>query len=352
MTRILSIGLGGVGVIAAYTLQEFNKDVEVTAVIRLDYDKVTKDGYTISSIDYGGRKDGTSNITGFRPSHIVKSIDDAAEFGPFDYVVVSTKLVPTNTPRDIWNEVTKHNDKVFHDHSAIVLVQNGIFIEKYWEKLIPLGISLISGVSYISSVNTNGFVTQYGHDSLLLGLFDSNKGDPKLVERFVDLYETDHNSSILDPNPRYTRWKKLLYNASFNTICCLTNLDVGKVYGLGEESEVIKPLMQEIQLAANKDLATVGSETLIKDDDIELLLYAVKTADGQSDYQPSMLVDFRNNRPIELEIILGNVIRQFAEIGGDVKKEIPNLMFTYHLLKVVQYGLSNGFYKEPNEKEI
>lgn len=348
--KVLSIGLGGVGVIANYTLQKFNSDVETTAIIRSDYDTVIAKGYTISSIDYGGRsqhggeEDPENNVQGYKPHNVVKTLAEATKFGPFDFIVVSTKVIPQKE-NNIWDELNKFTELLLPNKgTSVVLLQNGIGLEILWEKLLEK-VNLISGVSYISSVNDKGTVTQYGHDYVLFGLFDQN-GDKKALETFIELYKSGHNSVLLDNNVAYTRWKKLLYNASFNTACCLVDADVGLLFDTEDViNEVIVPLMREVKYVSNLDLSKKNSDDLITDKDIDKLLKITDDTDARNRYQPSMLVDFRQGRPIELEVILGNVIKIFelrSADGDTAKDKIPYLKLLYHLLKVVQLKLQNA----------
>mmetsp|Transcript_6231 Transcript_6231/g.7705 ORF Transcript_6231/g.7705 Transcript_6231/m.7705 type:complete len:360 (+) Transcript_6231:42-1121(+) len=359
MIKILSIGLGGVGVVTSYVLQNFNPEVEITAVIRSDYDHVMKSGYTISSIDYGGRRlndnpnEADNSIKGFKPKNIVKKLTDATKFGPFDYIVVATKVIPKEKD-NVWDQV-EQLPELFKDEkgTSIVLIQNGIDPERFWEGLKDKAI-FISGVSYISSVNHKGTVTQYGHDDNNFGLIYEDD-NPDALEEFLGLYTNDYNSVGLDTNVRLTRWKKLLYNASFNTVCCLTDMDVGKIFDLKDSMGIIdnlvRPLMKEIQYVANYDLKTnypnhKGEN--VTDDDIGFIITATEDTDAKNNYQPSMLVDSRNGRNIELEVILGNVIKiHKLNTNGDMKSEIPYLTLMYYLLSLVQYRLSD---KQNNSK--
>lgn len=351
--KILSIGLGGVGVITSYALQNFNSSVEITAIIRSDYDRVMESGYSISSIDYGGRrKNGDPNeasniVKGFKPKNIVKTLEEAAKYGPFDYIVVATKVIPKEKD-NIWNQI-EQLPELLKDmkRTSIVLIQNGIDLERYWCNLKDKA-TFISGVSYISSVNEKGLVTQYGHDYIKFGLIHEDDKSESLRE-FVDLYTNDYNTVVLDKHVRLTRWKKLLYNSSFNTICCLTDLDMGKVFHLTDSMGIIDnlvlPLMKEIQYVANYDLKKnypKHQDELVTENDISFIIQATQDTDAKNNYQPSMLVDSRNGRNIELEVILGNVIKIHKLNKNDnVKEVIPYLNLMYYLLSLVQYRLSD-----------
>lgn len=353
MIKVLSIGLGGVGVVTSYVLQNFNSNVDITAIIRSDYDRVMESGYSISSIDYGGRRDNAdpkeadNAIKGFRPKNIVKKLEEAVKFGPFDYIVVATKVIPREKD-NVWDQVQQLPELIKNNKgTSIVLIQNGIDPESFWKGLKDKAI-FISGVSYISSVNNKGTVTQYGHDDNNFGLIYEND-NPDSLQEFLGLYTNDYNSVGLDTNVRLTRWKKLLYNSSFNTVCCLTDLDIGKIFDLKESMGIIdnlvRPLMKEIQYVANYDLKknypNHQGET-VTDDDIGYIITATEDTDAKNNYQPSMLVDSRNGRNIELEVILGNVIKiHKLNTNKDMKTEIPYLNLMYYLLSLVQYRLSN-----------
>ncbi|GMG31767.1 unnamed protein product [Ambrosiozyma monospora] len=51
-----------------------------------------------------------------------------------------------------------------------------------------------------------------------------------------------------------------------------------------------------------------------------------------------MLVDVKKGNPIELEVILGNVL----SVAKELKVETPTLSLVYELLKGIQYKLKEG----------
>ncbi len=59
--RVLIVGMGGVGTMAAYALEKGGL-AEVTAVLRSNYDAVEKNGFDIDSIEHG------HDIRGWRPT--------------------------------------------------------------------------------------------------------------------------------------------------------------------------------------------------------------------------------------------------------------------------------------------
>ncbi len=328
-SKVLIVGLGGVGVLAAYAL-EYNKKAEVTALIRSDYDRVIEKGYEINSVDYG-------HVEGFRPTHVVKTIEDAKKYGEFDFILVTTKNIP-----DIHVVEDAFADAV-SDKTTIVLLQNGFGIEKATFERFP-GHIVLSGVSMISSANFHGVVEHVGTDSLGIGYFDNGVSSKEeqlaKTKQFSELYENDKIDCHIDEDVKFSRWRKLVYNASFNTIGALVDLDVGRIQEAGGTDTLIKPTMREIFKVAKSDGVTLD----------ESLMDTMIHSDDGNWYAPSMLVDVRKGNQIELEIILGNVL----EVAKQNNVEVPILSVLYNLLHLVQFRLKeqNGLINLPEERPL
>lgn len=312
MYKILLVGSGGVGVMAAYAL-DLCPEVELTAVIRSDYDTVMKNGYNITSVDYG-------KIEHFKPQNIVKTINDAVQYGPFDYVVVSTK----NTP-DIIRVEDLIEEVVTPEQTRIVLLQNGIHIGKAFIEKYPKNI-VLSGVSMISSTNYQAVITHEGTDALSIGYFD-NSNIPAEVQKnaaltFVKCYDNGKNSCVYDENVNFTRWRKLVYNATLNPICSLTGVDVGRLELFGGNESMVLSAMAEVYAIAASDGVNLPHEV------IDIML----RCDDSVYYAPSMLVDIKKGNYIEVEVIVGNAVRVAQKNGVPC----PMLTLIYNLLQVVQ----------------
>lgn len=329
MTKVLVVGLGGVGVIAAYTLQQ--NGCEVAAVIRSDYELVKDRGYEIESADFG-------HVDSWRPTHFVKTAKEAADqFGPFDYIVLTVKNIP-----DVSNVEDTYADAVSKD-TVILLLENGYGIEKAAFERFP-GNIILSGVSMISSANHAGKIDQNGEDSLAVGYFDngvkSKEEHIAKVEEFVALYKYDKNVCFIDPDVKYTRWRKLIYNATFNTIGAILNLDVGRLGEFGGFDALIIPAMDEVITLAAADGVTLDPE--LKD-------VMIHSDDGHW-YAPSMVVDVRKGNQVEVEVILGNALR----FGKEKGVHTPVLNIVYEMLKLVQMRLKeqNGRIKLPEVRPV
>lgn len=325
--KVLVVGSGGVGGIAALALTKNGKS-ETTLVVRSDYDKVIKDGYTVHSVTYG-------DIENWRPKHVSKSVQDAAkEFGPFDYVVVTTKNIPDGamTCEDIIRPAVSSN-------TTIVLIQNGIGIEKPMIEQFPNSV-VLSGISLIGSSNINCVIENLHKDHILLSPFNNPNVSKELAEEklheFASIYQNEDkkvNEIVLESDSRRSRWEKLIYNAVLNTTCAMTGLDVNRCQMNGSNATLFGPAMDEVLAIAASDGVVLGPESKQK---------FLHIGDGLF-YSPSMLIDVQKDQLMELEIILGNPLKIARENGVSA----PILSLLYQLLKMKQFKIreSKGLVK-------
>ena len=75
----------------------------------------------------------------------------------------------------------------------------------------------------------------------------------------------------------------------------------------------IREIMAEVILVARTSGIHTG--TLLEDEAV-----AIIRRTKPSDFKPSMLVDLEANRPIEVEVIHGEVVRKAAEVGVPVPR--------------------------------
>lgn len=305
---------------AAYAL-ETGGHAEVTAVLRSNYQTVLERGFSIDSIEHG------QGIIGFRPTQILNKVPDVSkgDSQPFDYIVVTTKNIP-DVPPTVADII---QSAVTDGQTTIVLLQNGLNIERPIIKKFPTNI-VLSGVSIISASEPS-----YGHiihefpDELKVGPFNNPNISPvdseASAKRFVDIYNACGKVNCqYDPNVPFTRWRKLVYNASFNSVSALLGLGVISMrkscYII---DELVRPIMREIiatAAAAGISLSADIDEVSIKIDPIE------------DDFLPSMGQDAAKGNFIEVEVIVGEAVREAERLRVDV----PTLSTVYSLLKGLQ----------------
>jgi 2-dehydropantoate 2-reductase len=167
---------------------------------------------------------------------------------PFDFIVVTTKNIADVSPTvaDIIAPA------VTAGHTAIVLLQNGLNIEKPLLTAFPTN-PCLSGVSLIGATETSpGVILHDDRDRLIVGAF-ANPNIPlstseKVAQRFVELYSASGKvSCTYNENVGFVRWRKLVYNACYNSACAVTHMDKSRMRILKYPiDDIVRPLMLEI----------------------------------------------------------------------------------------------------------
>jgi 2-dehydropantoate 2-reductase len=173
-------------------------------------------------------------------------------------------------------------------HTTIVLIQNGLNIEKPLVEAYP-STPILSGVSLIGSAELDpGVIVQDDRDRLLIGAFRHPTLPPSqtstVAKDFVNIYgkggktQVEYSEDVL-----HDRWRKLVYNACLNPICAITGLDTGRIrLADGGVEGLVRPAMTEIVAAAKAngvELAPDVVDFMIDVDPLDLYL------------SPSMLAD-------------------------------------------------------------
>ncbi|KAL4883195.1 6-phosphogluconate dehydrogenase [Aspergillus karnatakaensis] len=319
-SNILVIGFGGIGTMTAYNL-EAGGLASVTGVLRSNYNLVDKQGFNIWSCDHG-------EISGWKPTSISRTVPDVRNTStpPFDYVVVCTKNIPDIPPTVV--EIIA--PAITPSHTAIVLVQNGINIEKPVIAAFPSNI-VISGISRMSSAELRpAEIFHQDHDILIIGAFRNPNIDPEVERRaakhFTELYNASGKATgQYAEDVGFMRWRKLVYNASYNSLCAITGMDTSTLRFTGTApTELLLPVMLEVKSIAR----AAGYQLAADQEDVSL------NGDASDAYfRPSMQQDVEKGNYMEMEVIVGETVREAQRLGVPV----PMLTFVYSLLKALQF---------------
>lgn len=244
---------------------------------------------------------------------------------PFDYILVTTKNVPDVSPTvaDIIEPA------VIPGKTAIVLSQNGLNIEKPVIARYPKNI-VISSVSTIGTTErSHGDILHDDTDEQKIGPFYNPEIPQDVAEaaarHYMEIYDPNGKLELtFEPNVLKTRWRKLVYNASFNTVATVIQMDTSRMrMSVFVVDELLKPIMREIIAAANAagcDLDPNLPDTVIYNDGLE-------------DYfHPSMMQDVEKGNYFEAEVICGEPLREAEALGVPT----PTLQVIYSLLKALQ----------------
>ena len=261
---------------ASYALESGGL-AEVTSVLRSNYDVVLNRGYSIDSLEHG------KGIKDFRPSHILNKVPEVVKDGlpRFDYIIVATKNVPDVRP----SVLDLIEPAVTPTETTIVLLQNGLHIEKPIIERFP-GNVVWSGVSIISaSEPSHGVIIHELDDICKVGPFDALEVPAATAEaearRLVTMYNACGKVKWqFDDNVSFTRWRKLIYNSSFNSVSAILKMGVVRMRMTRHIiDDLVRPAMLEI-------VATAKAAGIELPDGVDDFFIHLDPAD--EDFMPSM----------------------------------------------------------------
>lgn len=141
--------------------------------------------------------------------------------------------------------------------------------------------------------------------------------DEENLRGFGNLVQAGGAHVALDTDIQIERWKKLVGNATWNPICALSrcrDLELLQASPLGRE--LVRAAMHEVFKVA----AAVGYSETVNEQVIESQLErtARRTWPGM---EPSMMADINRGSRLEVEAILGEVVK----IARDKRVAVPRL---------------------------
>lgn len=287
--KILVIGTGAIGGLYAAKLSQVG--AEVSVVCRSDYEQVKRGGIEIKSL-WGDFV--------FKPHQVLRDVKEFKEKA--DFILIATKALPEISLPDIIKPVLT-------PETSIAIIQNGIFIEKDLAQAFP-NHHLLSIIAFIAVKKEQPALVEHDDNGKLI-IGEKQNPNPQKTQELFDLWQKSGVPCVLSDNIQLDRWKKLLWNASFNPISVLAGeLNTKEMLDDPEIKFWIRDAMLEVQLLAKAD----GYE--ISDDFIEDTIDA--TAARKNPALTSMLLDFKAGRKMELEAILGNALKFAAEKNVDL----------------------------------
>ncbi|CAL1712479.1 unnamed protein product [Somion occarium] len=335
---ICLVGFGAIGALYACALERSSK-ARVTAVCRSNYETIREHGLEIVS-------DRLGKIPSWKPHRVVRTVAEAAD-RPYTFIVCAMKCVPEviKTTHILRPLLQKLSDS---PATAIVLLQNGIGIEDdflEWLDRHNLGNNVISGCAWVdtTAVNEGKTVTQSGSERLVLGYHRpapslvnlTGKFSEDIAKKQLDLLCTLLRDGSTNPEPvtdiDAARWHKILWNASFSTLCTLTRATVGDVLAVDSARTSLADIMLEVLSVAHASLSPSSSATL--PDSVRFDI--IRHENPKSVFKPSMLVDLEAGRPMEVEAIVGGVLKRARAVGV----QVPRLELIYAGLSVLQKDL-------------
>lgn len=299
--RVLVIGSGGIGSFYAALLHKAGWQVEMVA--RSDHSVIREHGLEIDS---------PLGDLSFRPEKVYASVEEA---GPADWILIAVKILPETDLAALVAPAMTFS-------TTLCLIANGLDIEAPLAQAYPNN-TLLSCVAFVGTTRVRtGVIKHSSYGNLSVGNFLSDDLAP--CQLLADSLNRTGIKVGISKDIQQERWKKSIWNASFNPLSVLTNgADTGRLLATAEAEALVRALMSEVIATA-----TAAGYPLAQD----LIQKNIATTQAMSPYLTSMAVDYLNGHAIELESLLGSVVRYAHKYAVP----IPHLDTLYQALKIRQ----------------
>lgn len=207
-----------------------------------------------------------------------------------DLVLVATKTTANLEVRQLLLETCGPS-------SQIVVLQNGLDVETDFDGVVPKE-QLHAGLCFICShLLSPGQVSHLDYGQVVLAPW-VKEGKSNCINLYQSFGELGSFDTEMVADAQVARWKKLVWNIPFNGLSVLKNCETLEL--LETSSSRVVDLMREVVALASR----VG--VTIEDSFIEKMM---SNTQKMASYAPSMLLDYRAGRPLELDAIYDRALR-------------------------------------------
>lgn len=293
--RVAVIGSGAVGCYYGAMLERAGH--EVRFLMRRDLDAVRLNGLTIHSS--GG------------DFHIpAAAYGTSSEIGEVDLVLCALKTTAMDQAQSLIRPCVG-------PHTRIIALMNGLGVEEQFAGWFDPQ-RIFGGLAFVC-INRGepGVVHHMGYGRLVFGhLLNDFAAAEQIARIFAD--------AGLDSQPtrsiRQGRWEKLMWNIPFSTLTItaggVTTQEIMDDPGLRQLAE---QLILETGRAGNADGCDIDVEAMFA--------RMIADTEAMGPYRPSMLIDYLEKRPLEVESILGEPVRRAKRLNFPA----PVMETQYHL---------------------
>lgn len=297
--KVLIVGSGGIG--SLYGALLYKAGWQVDMVARSDHTIINHQGVVIDSI---------LGDLSFKPNNTYSNI---AAAGTADWLLVAIKILPNTDLATLLAPAIGPNTK-------ICLIANGLDIEIPIAEAFPTN-TLISCVAFVGSTRIKGgHIKHNSFGNMVISNYLQENDEH--CQKFAEALNTTGINVQVCPDINIERWKKSIWNASFNPLSVVSNgADTAKMLATAESEALVRSLMAEV-------IATARAEGYDLIDD--LIDKNIATTRKMPAYLTSMAQDYLHGHDIELEALVGSVV----SYAKQHKVDIPHLNTLYQTLKL------------------
>ncbi|MBD2597337.1 putative 2-dehydropantoate 2-reductase [Nostoc spongiaeforme FACHB-130] len=296
------IGTGALGGFYGAKLQQAGLDVHF--LLKSDYEHVNQHGLIIES------KDGDFTL----PQ--VNAYNDADKMPQCDVVIVALKTTQNYLLPKLLAPVIKNN-------GVVLVLQNGLDIELEIAQIVN-NVTIIGGLCFLCSNKVGqGHIRHVDYGQIVLCEYSHNYEAAGITNRMQQIANDFQNAGItieLTEDLLLARWQKLVWNIPYNGLSVVLNARTDELMADSYTRQLVEQLMYEVAAGA-KSTGRIIADSFIQ----KMLDYTVK----MKPYRTSMKIDYDEQRPLEVEAIIGNSLRKAQAAGAF----LPQINCLYNQLK-------------------
>ncbi len=286
--KIAVVGSGAVGCYYGGMLAHAGHDVHF--LMRSDIETVRRDGLVIFS---KGKEVRLPRV---------QCAAETAEIGGVDLVLICLKTTANN-------ELERLLPPLIGENTALLTLQNGLgneaFLSKRW------GAERVMGALCFVCINRTapGVIRHLDHGTISIGEF--RRPISARVRAVTEAFNAVDVEAHAVDNLEGERWRKLLWNIPFNGLSIVAGANVAEVLADAALRATARSLMDEVLDAARR----LGHD--IPDSYAD---WQIERSDSMGPYRPSSMIDFEMNRPVEVDAIWGEPLRQGLAAGAKMPR--------------------------------
>lgn len=283
------IGSGAMGCYYGARMAQHGNDVNF--LMRSDLAHVREHGLSIKS------------CAGHFNLRDVQAFGTTAEIGPCDLIFIALKTTANA-------DLTTLLPPLLHPGTVIVTLQNGLGNEAHLASLHRAD-QVLGGVCFVCINRTApGVIDHISDGDVALGEF---VGGPRpRTEQISALLNASLIPSRVEPSLAVVRWKKLVWNIPFNGLAItgggITTEDILTNPKLAAGARILAGEAVAAAAALGHPLPEGWAD------------YQISRTPAMGPYKPSSMIDFVENRPVEVEAIWGEPVRQARAAGAAIPR--------------------------------
>ncbi|PVU86607.1 hypothetical protein BB560_006641 [Smittium megazygosporum] len=285
-----------------------------------NYEAVKTSGFRINSQKF-------DQIVEYYPDHILSAKDDSHSDQHYDYVCVCTKALPN------YQDPTAHVKRfIKSENTVIILMQNGIGIEEPFKQAFPNN-TIISCVIRVDATQIESGIINHGLlCRIVFGVYPSSEqqAHSTTLEELNSFFLKCSIESVIAEDIQLERWKKVVWNAAVNSVSVLCGgAEMRSMVSDPKVRKLLRDVMTEGNTIAEAYLKKPIFEEPIEENFENQLLNVLNRT---KPVYASMVGDFQNKSPMEIQVIVRNPI----EVAKSLGIKTPVLDAIYAMLSFIE----------------